>query len=555
MQWWKKWWSKQGTQSSDARSAGAQPSSVRGLLPMLNNGLEIGMCDNAILTKVFSELSSTPETLLPDALGPLCHTSFLLWKCGRSEDSKRLLLTCLAWYLKDAKDQEAISTLTENIEYVFNKEGRELSVEDIHRLAKGDNDAAARRTDISGQPKTVVELAEGKVISQRERYAEGFTPPIPSDLPLTTFRGWLKRLDPAVLNPTGKLVMEHVFPMFGEPTPEHYVARTERLIALNVALSPEDLAELSMTRTLLSEGVQARTRRHRRFSGGDGLLPRNCYASLCKDAAGNDNGSLSREVLAYSDPRIPGAVFVGDSTSARLNAVLGNAIGVRPGFCAMYVFLFAPADSRERAVFDAMYGPLLEHTGGRGNPVNAIAFETRVDECTIENVIDLRLPHTQRWFFEHFKNGDGHVLIKDGGSVRDFCDLIPTLMHPRLGGSDVTHAIGSWMRSSGVNGLIFPSARSDASTTIKDGELADWHGWNFVDYRTSRNLPATEVTTSPGGWPDFLQPGVKLVIASGGALAGSWHVTNLQSRYDQFREEIESSRSAAGSPADIGPSS
>jgi hypothetical protein len=28
-------------------------------------------------------------------------------------------------------------------------------------------------------------------------------------------------------------------------------------------------------------------------------LPRACYASLCKDAAGDDAGSLSRELLAY----------------------------------------------------------------------------------------------------------------------------------------------------------------------------------------------------------------------------------------------------------------
>ena len=47
-------------------------------------------------------------------------------------------------------------------------------------------------------------------------------------------------------------------------------------------------------------------RRHRRYAGGDGLLPRGCYASVCKDATGNDSGTLSRECMAYVDPRVPG---------------------------------------------------------------------------------------------------------------------------------------------------------------------------------------------------------------------------------------------------------
>lgn len=260
-----------------------------------------------------------------------------------------------------------------------------------------------------------------------------------------------------------------------------------------------------------------------------------------------------------------------------MNAALGNPIGVSPGFCAIYVLLIAPQEQAERTVFDAIYGPLLAQTGSRGEMLNAVAFETRVDECTIENVIDMRLPRTQQWFFDQFKNGDGLFLIKDGGTAREFYDLIPTLMHPALGGSDVTHAVGSWMRSSGVNGLVFPSARSDVSVTIEDGELVDCHGWNFVDYRTARNLPATEVTNSIGGWPNFLQPGARLAVASNSRLAGSWQVTGLQGRYDNLREQIEGASSdgdvlhqsppagplpapptgGAGSvpPADIGPAS
>src|ERR1700716_2749646 len=102
------------------------------------------------------------------------------------------------------------------------------------------------------------------------------------------------------------------------------------------------------------------------------------------------------------------------------------------------------------------------------------------------------------------------------------------MMHPGLGGTDVTHAIGSWMRSSGVNAFIYPSPRSDASSTIKNGELVDWHGWNLVDYRGARELPALEVTKSAGGWPNFMQPGAVISVAYNGDLAGSWKVAGLQ---------------------------
>ena len=383
------WWKKRD----------AQASSVRERLPLLNRGLEIGMWDDSILTQLFAELDSAPEALLPADMPELANTAFLLWKCGRGEFAKRLLFTCLAWYLKNSKDHDAISTITKNLQYIFAKEGLSRSVEDIRQAAAGGHfgHAASWRVDVSAleDVRQVAEISGGNVSEQRTRFAKGLTPAVPAKMPLTTFHGWLKRLDPVVLNATGKLAMEHIFPMFGECTPQQHLARSERLAECYIELSAQDRAELTTLRQLLKEGVEVRLKRHRRFSGGDGLLPRGCYASLCKDGAGNDNGSLSRELLAYVDSRVPGTVFVGDSTSARLNATLGNAIHVVPGFCAIYVLLFAPDDRDDRAAFDAIYRELLTQAGAPGQSVYAFAFEARVDECTIDKVIDLRLPRTQ----------------------------------------------------------------------------------------------------------------------------------------------------------------
>ena len=168
-------------------------------------------------------------------------------------------------------------------------------------------------------------------------------------------------------------------------------------------------------------------RRHRRYAGDDGLLPRNCYSSVSKDAAGDDGGTLTRELLAYVDRRIPGTVFVGDSTDERLNALLSNSVKVVPGYCATYVLLFEPQDPDEKTTFHKVYRELLaEERGAPDQPIHAFAFETRVDECTIENVIDLRWPNVQQWFFDQFKDGDGVFLTKKGGTVREFYDLLPT---------------------------------------------------------------------------------------------------------------------------------
>ncbi len=263
---------------------------------------------------------------------------------------------------------------------------------------------------------------------------------------------------------------------------------------------------------------------------------------MSKDAAGDDGGTLSRELLAYMDPfEIPGAVFVGDSTDERLSALLGNPVKVLPGYCATYVLLFEPQDPDEKTLFRKVYRELLsEEKAAPDQVIHAFAFETRVDECTIENVIDLRWPYVQQWFFDQFKDGDGVFLSKKGERRASFTTCFRFLMHPSLGSTNVTHAIGSWMRSSGVNGLVFPSARSNASVSMYAGvELLDWNGWNFLDYRTASNLPATEITTSEGGWPNFVQPGAQVAVATDDEHWGSWKVLGIQDQDDTLKSMIE----------------
>jgi hypothetical protein len=105
-------------------------------ISLLNSTLELGFCDDSILSEIFSKLKSTPNTILPAAMPKLGHTAFLLWKGGWGDAAKRLLFTCLAWALGNSSDPEEISWLIGNIRYVYEKDGRPISDEDIREVAK-----------------------------------------------------------------------------------------------------------------------------------------------------------------------------------------------------------------------------------------------------------------------------------------------------------------------------------------------------------------------------------------------------------------------------------
>ena len=119
-----------------------------------------------------------------------------------------------------------------------------------------------------------------------------------------------------------------------------------------------------------------------------------------------------------------------------------------------------------------------------------IEFPYQVEYREIQQVIDLRDPQAQNWFYEKFQVGDGKTFNKPNGTnIGSFLEMLPTLMASDRGGNDVTSAIGVWMRNNGVHALIFPSARMDAAVTIKDGKITDWLGWNLIDYRTATEKP------------------------------------------------------------------
>ena len=235
--------------------------------------------------------------------------------------------------------------------------------------------------------------------------------------------------------------------------------------------------------------------RLRRYAGSPELDPGRYYA-LCTREDGFDGGTLMNELMTYwSDATMvwPGLT---DSTHLPPEERAQHAELDAPKLC-IHVTRYGP---RRRFLRSTTIEKLDEFVHLLPLPVRRVE---------IKNVLDLRIPEAQTWFFEYFvrleeKIGlEGHVLDQSP-DVRvstfkyhkpvDCVDLLATLVVPGLGGSIFHQAVGAWLRSHDVAGLVYPSARCDASwQLLRDERDANGHGqlevsfsgWNFVDYRRS----------------------------------------------------------------------
>ena len=243
-------------------------------------------------------------------------------------------------------------------------------------------------------------------------------------------------------------------------------------------------------------------RPERRYAG-DFTLPRGCYYSVCSRPDGDDSGTVAKEMNAYRVAGKTGFVHAFDLMKEDSLKALDIASGPRKAFGILIGdkkrFLQA-SESNADLINSYEY---LDHTLSRAvdQPATTsiiVLVPYQVEYREIEKVVDMRLPRVQEWFFERFHLGDGEALNKpNGGNIRSFLQMLPTLMSYPLGGNMITSAIGAWMRNKGANAMIFPSARCDVAVTIKDGSLADWFGWNLVDYRAAVRKPAIS------SWADF----------------------------------------------------
>jgi hypothetical protein len=181
-----------------------------------------------------------------------------------------------------------------------------------------------------------------------------------------------------------------------------------------------------------------------------------------------------------------------------------------------------------------LYGP-FESAANLWLGLTLVIIPTRSSRVAIDGVVDLRQRNAQSWLFRFFQHGDGAVSIRpESRAIAGFADMLPALMYPEYGGSGLTKSLGSWMRVCGVQGLVFPSARSNASVSAaEDSSIAAFHGWNFVDYRDVDCLPDSLFHVENNDWYGFTERGG--VTPSVAITDRSWSISGIETKWQQAR--------------------
>lgn len=350
--------------------------------------------------------------------------------------------------------------------------------------------------------------------------------------PLSTFRGTIKQVPTTLLNEIAQTVLDTVFPTFSN-TVEFDPAQT--LEAVKGDLGGRQGEFLDAVAKVLAEKGPRDERQERRYAG-DRNMSRGRYFTVCNDPGGDDSQTLCRELFAYIDSAVPGWAFVGDPWDSQLYKTLGGDDLPDVYRRCVYVILLEPLNENEQTVYQHAYSPVLKRLASP-HGLKLLPIPVRWYDVEIPHVLDLRRPEAQDWFFHFFRAGDGAILIKPAEPARSFFEMLPAMYHPYRGGSGVTAGIGSWLRVMGVDGLVYPSARSDAAIQVgPEGELITARGWNLVLYSGSEATPDRQIHADSNPWYNFEDAGYKgVVIHREGA---SWHLSGVEVGYSSTRDLI-----------------
>lgn len=325
------------------------------------------------------------------------------------------------------------------------------------------------------------------------------TEPHRTDVPFTSFEGWIKQTLADDFSPIALEAVEAGLPWF-----------------FDLAAPPEKM---------LAAIHEDRAGTVRRFSGqrarrfaGDDTLPRSRYYTLCKDEEGHDAGTLVCEMWAYSHIARTGKidlVDMADPTAPERLAKLGLEIPASNSI--LLVFLPGP---------DSGLSPFLLHSG---LPQRVVAFPlpVRVIYERIDKVVDLRIPDTADWFARVVSQAvlEVHSPLTDKTSylkcwplrppLDNFGQLLPAMLTQELGGGVLSVAVGALLRKAGANALVFPSARNDPFLRFRDGKLRRAEGWNLVDYREAPPPKQLIVLNVDRSWPNNVRLGPGFMLKDG----------------------------------------
>ena len=311
------------------------------------------------------------------------------------------------------------------------------------------------------------------------------------DPPLKRKTFWVKQINSARLTELGRSALLAAFTGYADH-PEIETARRE-------------LEEASSRR--LGVGFKVDQRTQRRYSG-DHTLPRGRYYAMC-DETGDDQGTLVGELRAYYSPAVAGIVRIYDCTlPGDLERV--RALDIPAGNNRQLIFGFPPVGSVANpfaAAFASVAGqPRLAEVLGRKEVL--VGLPLSVMQLTRDRVLDLREPDAAEWFTRmlttlEWRLPDGAIrCFPSRPPLTRFQELLPELLTQENGGGGITVAAGVMLRHLGADGVMFPSARSDARAGGDVGDFMRPVGWNFVDFAEAGPPEFFAWIEHGRSWPD-----------------------------------------------------
>lgn len=354
---------------------------------------------------------------------------------------------------------------------------------------------------------------------------------------LTTFRGLLRSHKPFQLNGWGQAVLQLAFPRFKAPE------WTEEAKAEAIERAPPWIKK-----------VMFQPAQFRRYAGHE--FNRGRYHSVALDELGQDWNTLVGELRAYRDPTDT-ETFVRVWEGSQIPP--GHYPDLPPKIAqvlpACIVVEVMPANRLFQLVFATTRGQIGSKDSNvfRDDVGVDVILLPHLQRVEIDNVVDLRDPQTRASFFDVFAVGQeidvdaSQVQYKriGGGNIRRFAEMLPELLHPKLGGDatsgsgGLTQSIGDYLRSAGVAGLVYPSARTDTFVEVLNGSVTRFGGWNFVDYRGSEPL-ARKAFVQAGPWSLVGLDNVSIQAPDAGPYTESFKVTGQAAMNNSIYEESAS---------------
>jgi hypothetical protein len=323
--------------------------------------------------------------------------------------------------------------------------------------------------------------------------------------PFTHFLGSIRQVDLSAVDTHTLNVFNHFFPEFLRlGSSRHFSQRARRIL----------------------DGTSVRyggRGRERRFAG-DSSLPRSRYWVVEDSRPDRDRNHLLNELFAYASPWVTVPVRMLDTRLDRREVKNWLETTRSTIDCESLLQLIPPH----------FPGRLPLSLGIDGGDFTLMKYPVRRLKAAVDGVLDLRQPAAQDWLIAFLcrraTTFAGAVKRLTRAKQKDMLWLVALrlLLAQDLGGGQLApQAIGYELRRLGAAGLVFPSARSDSQVQMRDGQMLEYRGFNFVDYRRTRPSARSAPDAWMWGFPKY-PDAVRFLTTESRRGAASWAVRGLQ---------------------------